>query len=264
MTGLKFLLGALVAFGGFVLLMYLVQRSLMYHPDRQRTPPAEAGLPQAEELVLDTADGEKVVVWHIPPKADRPVVIYVPGNAGGLNLRADRVRALTADGTGLLALSYRGYGGSTGSPTETGLIADAHAVYAFAASRYPTERIVPWGESLGGGVAVALASTQKVGRLMLEAPFTSAIDVGARVYWFLPVRLLMKDPFRSDLRIARISVPVLIVHGTRDNVVPFAFGERLFALANEPKRFVRIEGGGHSDLDRFGALNAVRAFLDGR
>jgi hypothetical protein len=264
MTGLKFLLGALVAFGGFVLLMYLVQRSLMYHPDRQRTPPAQAGLPQAEELVLDTVDGEKVVVWHIPPKADRPVVIYFQGNAGGLNLRADRFRALTADGTGLLALSYRGYGGSTGSPTEIGLIADAHAVYAFAASRYPPERIVPWGESLGSGVAVALASTQKVGRLMLEAPFTSAIDVGARVYWFLPVRLLMKDPFRSDLRIAQVSVPILIVHGTRDNVVPFAFGERLFALANEPKRFVRIEGGGHSDLDRFGALNAVRAFLDGR
>ncbi len=188
MTGLKLLLGLLVAFGGFVALMYLAQRSLMYHPDRQRTPPAEAGLPQAEELLLDTADGEKVIVWHIPPKGERPVVVYFQGNAGGLNLRADRFRALTADGTGLLALSYRGYGGSTGSPTETGLIADAHAVYAFAASRYPPERIVPWGESLGSGVAVALASTQKVGRLMLEAPFTSAIDVGARVYWFLPVQ----------------------------------------------------------------------------
>jgi fermentation-respiration switch protein FrsA (DUF1100 family) len=264
MTGLKFFLGVLVAFGGFVLLMYVAQRSLMYHPDRQRIPPAEAGLPQAEELVLDTADGEKVIVWHIPPKGDRPVVIYFQGNAGGLNLRAGRFAALTADGTGLIALSYRGYGGSTGSPTETGLIADAHAVYAFAASRYPPERIVPWGESLGSGVAVALASTRKVSRLMLEAPFTSALDVGARVYWFLPVRLLMKDPFRSDLRIAEVSVPVQIVHGTRDDVVPFSFGERLFALANEPKRFIRVEGGGHSDLDRFGAIAAAHAFLNGR
>jgi fermentation-respiration switch protein FrsA (DUF1100 family) len=264
MTGLKLLLGLLVAFGGFVLLMYVAQRSLMYHPDRKRTPPAEARLPQAEEILLDTADGEKVIVWHVPPKAGRPVVLYFQGNGGGLNLRADRFRALTADGTGLLALSYRGYGGSTGSPTETGLIADAHAVYEFAVSHYPPERIVPWGESLGSGVAVALASTRKVGRLMLEAPFTSAIDVGARVYWFLPVRLLMKDPFRSDLRIAQVSVPIQIVHGTRDNVVPFALGERLFALANEPKRLVRIEGGGHGNLDQFGALNAVRAFLDGR
>ena len=264
MSALKFLLGALVVYGGLVALMYVAQRSMMYFPDQLRTAPAAAGLPQAEELVLDTADGEKVIVWHIPPKGERPVVLYFQGNGGGLNLRADRFRALTADGTGLIALNYRGYGGSTGSPTEEGLIADAEAVYAFAASRYPAERIVPWGESLGSGVAVALASSRQVGRVMLEAPFTSAADVGARAYWFLPVRLLMKDPFRSDLRIAKVSAPLLIVHGTRDAVVPFALGERLFALANEPKRFVRIDGGGHSDLDRFGALDAVRAFLDGR
>jgi len=200
----------------------------------------------------------------VPPRGDAPVVLYFHGNGGSLRLRANRFGRLTADGTGLLALSYRGYGGSTGSPTETGLIADADAVYAFAASRYLPERIALWGESLGSGVAVALASTRKVSRLMLEAPFTSAIDVGARVYWFLPVRLLMKDPFRSDLRIAQVSVPVQIVHGTRDNVVPFAFGERLFALANEPKRFIRVEGGGHSDLDRFGAIAAAHAFLNGR
>jgi uncharacterized protein len=264
MSTLKLLIGVLVVFGGFVALMYVAQRSLMYFPDRQRIAPAAAGLPQAEEAVLDTTDGERVIVWHIPPKGDRPVVLYFQGNGGGLNLRADRFRALTADGTGLIALNYRGYGGSTGSPTEDGLIADAEAVYAFAASRYPAERIVPWGESLGSGVAVALASSHKVGRLMLEAPFTSAADVGSRVYWFLPVSLLMKDQFRSDLRIPKVSVPVLIVHGTGDTVVPFALGERLFTLANEPKRFVRIERGGHSDLDRFGALNAVRAFLDGR
>jgi uncharacterized protein len=264
MTLLKLLLGALVAFGGFVALMYVAQRSLMYFPDRQRTAPAAAGLPQAEEAVLDTADGEKVIVWHIPPKGERPVVLYFQGNGGGLNLRADRFRALTADGTGLVALNYRGYGGSTGSPTEDGLIADAEAVYAFAAARYPAERIVLWGESLGTGVAVALASSRKIARLMLDSPFTSAVDVGAQVYWFLPVRFLMKDPFRSDLRIAKVSAPLLIMHGTRDTVVPFALGERLFALAKEPKRFVRFEGGGHSDLDRFGALDAVRAFLDGR
>jgi fermentation-respiration switch protein FrsA (DUF1100 family) len=264
MSALKLLIGFLVVFGGFVALMYFAQRSLMYFPDRQRTAPAAAGLPQAEEIALDTADGEKVIVWHIPPRGERPVVLYFQGNGGGLNLRADRFRALIADGTGLIALNYRGYGGSTGNPTEDGLIADAEAVYAFAASRYPAERIVPWGESLGSGVAVALASSRKVARLMLEAPFTSAADVGARVYWFLPISLLMKDQFRSDLRIPKVSAPVLIMHGTGDTVVPFALGQRLFALANEPKRFVRVDGGGHSDLDRFGALDAVRAFLDGR
>ena len=145
--------------------------------------------------------------------------------------------------TGVVALSYRGYGGSTGSPSETGLIADAQAAYAFATARMPPERIVVWGELLGTGVAVALASTHRVGRLVLESPFTSAADVGARVYWYLPVQLLMKDPFRSDERIGKVTAPLLVLHGARDNVVPIALGERLFARANEPKRFVRFAEG---------------------
>src|SRR5204863_2605864 len=108
------------------------------------------------------------------------------------------------------------YGGSTGSPTETGLMADAAAAYAFAIARYPAERIVLWGESLGSGVAVALAAERKIGGLLLESPFTSAAEVGASVYWFLPVRLLMKDQFRSDDRIGKVKVPLLIIHGTLD------------------------------------------------
>jgi fermentation-respiration switch protein FrsA (DUF1100 family) len=160
-----------------------------------------------------------------------------------------------------LALSYRGYGGSTGSPSEAGMIADARAAYAFATARVPAERIVVFGESLGTGVAVALAATQRIGRLILEAPFTSAVDIGARAYWYLPVRLLMKDPFRSDQRIAKVTAPLLVLHGERDRVVPIALGERLFALANEPKRFVRFPAGTHVDLDEHGALDAVRSFI---
>ncbi|MBN8966470.1 MAG: alpha/beta fold hydrolase, partial [Rhizobiales bacterium] len=197
---LKWIVMAAAVFGGFVVLMYVKQRALMYHPERLRTPPAEAGLPEAQELTLATSDGERVIAWFVPPRGDRPVVLYFPGNAGALSHRAERFRAFAADGFGLLALSYRGYGGSSGSPTESGLIADAEAAYRFAATRYPAERIALWGESLGTGVAVALAATHRVGRVVLEAPFTSAVDIGAQVYWFLPVRHLMKDTFRSDLR----------------------------------------------------------------
>jgi fermentation-respiration switch protein FrsA (DUF1100 family) len=261
MTLLKWLIGALVGFGGFVALMYVMQRSMMYFPDRTRTPPAAAGLPTAEEIVLDTADGEKVIVWHVPSRGDRPVVLYFHGNGGALLHRANRFRALTTDGTGLVALSYRGYGGSTGSPTEPGLLADAAAVYGFAAARYGARRIALWGESLGTGVAVALAARNPVERVVLEAPFTSAVDIGAAVYWFLPVRLLMKDQFRSDQRIAQVKVPILILHGARDRVVPIGYGERLFALANEPKRMVRYAAGDHSDLDSFGAQAAIKTFL---
>jgi fermentation-respiration switch protein FrsA (DUF1100 family) len=261
MALLKWIVMAAAVFGGFVVLMYVMQRALMYHPERLRTPPAEAGLPEAQELTLATSDGERVIAWLVPPRGDRTVVLYFPGNAGALSYRAERFRAFVADGFGLLALSYRGYGGSSGSPTESGLIADAEAAYRFAAARYPAERIALWGESLGTGVAVALAATHRVGRVVLEAPFTSAVDIGAQVYWFLPVRHLMKDTFRSDLRIGKVSAPLLILHGTRDVTIPIGFGERLFALAHEPKRFVRFEGGGHADLDDYGAGDAVRAFL---
>ena len=261
LTLLKWLLGAIVLFGCFVAFMYATQRSLMYFPDTRRTPPTDAGLRDAEEVVLDTADGEKVIAWHVPPRGSKPVVLYFHGNGGALALRADQFRALTGDGTGLVALSYRGYGGSTGHPTETGLIADATAAYEFAAARYPVERIVLFGESLGTGVAIALAAERKVARIILQAPFTSAADIGAAVYPFLPVRLLMKDQFRSDERIGKVRVPLLILHGAFDRIVPVTFGERLLALANEPKRLVRFPRGGHNDLDSQGAQAAVREFL---
>ena len=261
LTLLKWLLGAIVLFGCFVAFMYATQRSLMYFPDTRRTPPADAGLRDAEEVVLDTADGEKVIAWHLPPRGSKPVLLYFHGNAGSLALRADRFRALTGDGTGLVALSYRGYGGSTGRPTEEGLIADATAAYEFAIARYPAERIMLFGESLGTGVAIALAAERKVARIILQAPFTSAADIGAAAYPFLPVRLLMKDQFRSDERIGKVKAPLLILHGAFDRVVPVALSERLLALANEPKRLVRFPRGGHNDLDSQGAQAVVREFL---
>ncbi|HWP26737.1 MAG TPA: alpha/beta hydrolase [Xanthobacteraceae bacterium] len=261
MSLLKTTLAALIAFGGLTALMYFAQRKLMYFPETLRTTPAAAGLPEAEEVLLDTADGERVIVWHLPPRGGRPVVLYFHGNGGALRYRVQRFRAFMRDGNGLVALSYRGYGGSTGAPTEAGLLADAEAAYAFAAARYAPERLVLWGESLGGGVAVALAARRHVGRVVLEAAFTSAADVGAAVYWFLPVRLLMKDQFRSDQRIGQVKAPLLFLHGTNDNVVPLALGERLFALANEPKHMVRFPGGGHNDLDDHGAQDVARPFI---
>ena len=253
----------LVGYGGLVALMYVGQRALQYFPDRARTPPAVAGLPQAEEVLLDTADGERVIVWHIPPRGEKPVILYFHGNGGAIGGRGERLRSLTADGDGLVALSYRGYGGSSGRPTETGLIEDARATYAIAAARYPADRIVLWGESLGSGVAVALAAEKPVARVVLESPFTSIADVASSIYWFLPVRWLIKDPFRSDLRIAKVTAPVLVLHGERDNVVPIALGERLYGLINAPKRFVRFPTAGHDDLGVNGALDIAKQFVNG-
>jgi uncharacterized protein len=242
-------------------LMFLAQRAMMYFPDTARTAPAAAGLPDAEEVVLDTADKVSVIAWHVPAREGRPVWLYFHGNGGSLSYRVDRFRELVAQGDGLVALSYRGYGGSGGQPTESGLNEDARAAYDFAAKLYGAERIVLWGESLGTGVATALAAERPVSRMVLEAPFFSAVDIAAGVYPYMPVRLLMKDQFRSDLRIAKVTVPVLVLHGDRDAVVPLSSGQRLYELITSPKRFVRITGGGHEDLGSFGAVETARKFV---
>lgn len=262
-TALKWLLAFAGIYVALLALLYVGQRRLMYFPETERTAPAAAGLADAGEVALDSTDGARVIIWHVPPRGERPVWLYFHGNGGALRYRAERFRELTAAGDGLVALSYRGYGGSSGLPSEAGLIADAEAAYAYAAARYPGRRIVLWGESLGSGVAVALAAgTREVRALVLEAPFLSAVDIAAGVYWFFPVRGLMKDQFRSDLRIGQVRAPILILHGSRDDVVPIASGERLYALVRGPKRFIRIEGGNHDDLGRFDAVAQARAFIE--
>lgn len=265
MTVVKWI--AIILAAGYLaglVLLFLRQREMVFPiPTAQRTAPAAAGFPEAEEHVLAASDGEKVIVWHVPARPGRPVILYFHGNGDFLAGLVGRFKAMTADGTGLVALSYRGYAGSSGAPSEDGLLRDAAAAYSFATARYAPQRIVAWGFSLGTGVAVAIASEREVGKLVLEAPYTSIADVVAPRYWFAPVRLLMRDPFHSDRRIARVTAPLLILHGTNDPVIAFVFGERLFALAHEPKRFVRIPGGGHDDLAGFGAIEIARQFING-
>ena len=262
MTTLKWIIIlATAGYFAFVAFLYVAQRSFLFHPQPIHPSPAQVGLPMAQETVIDTADGERVILWHVPPRGEKPVVIYFHGNAEIVASRAARHRELTADGVGLVALSYRGYMGSTGHPTEDGLLHDAEAAYQFAISRYPSNPIVLWGHSLGSGVAVALASRHSIAKVILEAPFSSTVDVAAGIFPFVPVRWLMRDQFRSDRRIDAVWAPLLIMHGAQDWVVPIRLGQRLFELAHEPKRFVRYPDGGHDDLDRYGAAAEVQRFI---
>jgi fermentation-respiration switch protein FrsA (DUF1100 family) len=264
MTVLKWLLiviAALYCVG--VAVIFIKQRSMLFPiPAVGRITSQEAQFPQAEEHMLTSADGEKVIVWHVPAQPGHKVVLYFPGNGDFLAGVTARFKALTADGTGLVALSYRGYAGSSGSPSERGLLLDAEAAYAFATARYDADRIVAWGFSLGSGVAVAIAAQHPVGKLILEAPYTSTVDIAALRLQIVPVSLLMLDQFHSDRRIAEVNVPLLVMHGTDDPAIPFQFGERLFALAHEPKQFTAFPGGGHNDLDRFGATSVALRFIN--
>ena len=263
MTILKWALIVLaVVYLGGLAALFLLQRTFLFPiPPFARMAPAAAGFPQAEEHLLTTDDGEKVIVWHVPAKPGHPVVLYFHGNGDFLAGFFGRFQDIIADGTGIVALSFRGYAGSSGKPSEQGLLRDAAAAYAFTTARYRTDQIVVWGFSLGSGVAVALAAEQPVGKVFLEAPYSSIADVAASLFPIFPVRLVMRDPFRSDQRIGRLKVPLLVMHGARDPAIPIAFGERLFALAHEPKQFARFPGGGHNDLDDYGAMATARQFI---
>ena len=264
MIVLKWLVAlALVGYFGGLAVLYVKQRALLFPiPQTVRASPQSVGFSEAEEHLLGTTDGEKIIVWHVPAKPGHPVVIFFPGNGDFLAGRVARFRGITADGTGLIAVSYRGYAGSSGQPSEQGLLRDAAAAYAFTSTRYAADRIVLWGFSLGSGVAVALAADQSVRKLVLEAPYTSTAEVAASMLRIVPVCWLMRDQFRSDERIGRVPAPVLIMHGARDPAISIRFGERLFALARDPKQFVRFPEGGHDNLDAYGATETALRFIN--
>ena len=164
-------------------------------------------------------------------------------------------------GRGLLIDSYQDYSSSTGFPTEKGLHMDARTAYDWISQSYQTSRLIAYGESLGTGVAVGLASERPVAGLILDAPYTSTADVASPIYWYVPIRWLMLDQFCSLNIIGRVKAPILILHGTADRVVPFALGEQLYQAAPEPKRFVRLEGAGHSRNPEQGGMEAVNEFI---
>lgn len=257
------LLFGVVVYLGLLGLLYVKQRELVFPRNPARADLAAAGLPAAEEVTLIAADGERLIAWAVPPRAGQQAVLYFHGNAGNLGSpgRVARFRALTEDGTGLLAVSYRGYGGSTGSPTEEGLHLDARAAYGAAVERFGAARLIGYGESLGTGVVLKLAAEVPLTGVVLEAPYLSTVAVAQGIYPFVPVGLLMQDTFRSEAVIGSVRAPLLVLHGERDRVIPFAQGEALYALANAPKRFLRFPKGGHEDLPAHGSLPEIKRFL---
>lgn len=259
---LRFLAFALlVLYAGILAVLFVTQRSLLYPASDRHTTAASAGLAGFQDLVLPTPDGERLVAWWKPPQPGKALILYFHGNGGSLWNRRLRAQALTASGRGLLMISYRGYSGSTGTPTETGLHTDARTAYDWVTRSYEPSRLVAYGESLGSGVAVRLASEQPLAGLILDAPYTSTADVAGLTYWYVPVSWLMLDQFRSIEIIKKVQAPILILHGTDDRIIPFALGEQLYAAAPEPKRFVRIDGGSHTRNLEQGGIEAVNDFL---
>jgi len=254
--------GGALALAIVLLFLWAGQRRLLYLPSGAVSSPAQAGVPSADVLAVSTADGLSLAAWFVPaaPTRARATVIVFNGNAGNRSMRATVARRLVDAGCNVCLFDYRGYGGNAGSPSEDGLLADGRAVRAAVGARADVDpdRIVYLGESLGTGVAVALALEAKPLAVILRSPFTSIADVAAHHYWFLPVRRLLWDRYDSRARIGRVRCPIAIVAGDRDRVVPIAFSRRLFEAAPEPRTFVTVPGADHNDA----VLAAGPAIID--
>ena len=208
---------AALAYFAVLIIVYFAQRKLLYHPTRNDYSPEEVGLSHVEALQLATRDGETLAAWYAEAREGMPTILFFHGNGGDISGRTERFNSIRRAGYGVFILSYRGYGASSGSPSEAGLLTDAETAYQWLVSRgVPPARIAVVGESLGAGIAVQLSARKPDGAIALEAPFTSAADVARLSYWWLPVNLMMKDQFKSADHIGNLHAPLLIIHGTAD------------------------------------------------
>jgi hypothetical protein len=295
--GLKYylrrtVLYVLTAYLGFCVLVFIFQRRLIYPASRVgELPPSAAGYaPKDARGVTATAtDGVKLGGWHILPTRERGkdfdaalkdgglVDLFFHGNGGHRGHRLELYQTLSGFDCHVAAFDYRGYGDSEGSPTEEGLARDAQAAWEWVRARgVPAERVVLHGESLGCAVAIRLAQelcqagTPPAG-LVLESPFASLTATASSLYWFLPVRLMLRERYPSDERIGAVTCPILVFHGHGDAIVKFEHGKRLFDLApaasasGTPKRFVEFRSAGHNDLraaDLEAYEKALREFVN--
>ncbi len=248
----KIILGILLVYICLLVMMYIFQRKLLYLPDKNISSPATYGLQEYEDVMAVSSDGVRIQLWYKKAQPGFPTIMYFHGNAANIANRAGNFAALSNAGFGVLALSYRGYGKSTGAPTERGIYRDARAALSYLHSQLhiPNDDVIYYGESLGSGVAVQMATEHKPAGLVLEAPYTSVANRAAEIYFYIPVHLLIKDHFNSLKKIQKVTCPVLILHGAKDAVIPISHGKALLEAANEPKKAIFFEHVGHNDFDR--------------
>ena len=250
---------------GFALL-FVFQRSFIYMNGPARPAPADVGAVEFTEQTVPS-DGVDVVVWTHDAGTDTPVIVYFHGNAGVLADRAWRFRWMAEQGWSVVGIGLRGGSGTGGAPSEQALAYDARAVHdalpALFGREVTAERVVLYGESLGTGIAVTLAMEKPVGAVILETPYTAIEDRAQELYRIFPVKLFgaVRDKFRSIDRIASINAPLLVLHGTADNVIPVHHGKRLLDAAAEPKLSRWFEGGRHGDLWQRGATDEIARFI---
>lgn len=249
---------------GFIAFLFLKQRDFLYVADR--SVPDIASATWATSIAAVTNDGLTLNAWWTAPREGRPTIIFFHGNGSNIGDRIDKAAPYIAAGYGFLLAEYRGYGGNAGTPSEDGLYRDARAYldWVIGDAGVPASDVVLYGESLGSGVAVQMASEYNVRGVILDVPFLSVLSTARHHYPYVPfIQYLVRDPFRSDLKIQDVSAPLLFGLAGRDEVIPPHFGQALYDLALEPKILKLYPDAGHGDLYMQGFTEDSIAFIDG-
>ncbi len=241
---------ALVSFYALVLIVvFFFQGNLLYHPsvdnylkDQVVNEPTEI-----EKIKITTQDKIDLMAWFYNRNLEKfKTILFFHGNAGSLENRTYKLNHFKDLNVNFLIIAWRGFSGNKGKPNEMGLYEDAESAIKWLKMKGVNEKnIILYGESLGTGVVVQVAQNKNYAGVILESPFTSMVNMGKKHYPFFPVSLLLKDKFESYKKIKKVSVPVLVLHGKKDKIVPFAMGKKMYELANEPKFFYFQEYGDH-------------------
>lgn len=254
----------IVAYVVICVAMFGYQRKLMYLPYVGIEAPGNYGLVDFTSLAISTSDNIKIQAWYHEARTGYPTIIYFHGNAGNMSHRAQYFSLLRDAGFGVLGIDYRGYGASEGTPSEEGFYKDGRAAVDYAQKELalPAKKIIIYGESIGTGVAVQMATEYKLAALILQSPFMSMTSAASYHYPWLPVPLLLRDHFDSASKIANVHTPLLLFHGESDGVVPISDGKTLLTLANEPKQAVYFPETGHNNFDLKSLVHSVLKFAE--
>ena len=253
-----------VIYVAIVVFMAAYQRQFLYLPDKQIAAPEQYGLNGFRENFIKTSDNVSIQTLYKPAQGKLPTILYFHGNASHMGNRAGIYSALAGKGFGVMAVSYRGYGKSEGTPTEQGLYNDARAAISYLTDikDLKLSDIILYGESLGTGVAVQMATEKQVAGVVLQAPYTSTVNRAAEIYFFIPVTLIMTDRFESIKKIENVKSPLLILHGELDATIPIRHGKKLFATANEPKQAIFFPDVEHNNFDSSQIAEEVFKFAE--
>jgi uncharacterized protein len=249
-------------YGLIVILLYINQRDMLYHLDKEKYGLEYYNIDNTDEITLISSDNTKLQAWYHKPDNNKKMVIFLHGNSGTLENRVDKLRILSDMGYGFIIPAWRGFGKSEGSPTKEGLYLDAEAAISFVKDQdYNLKDVIIIGESLGTGIATEMSTRYNFKGLLLLTPYTSIGKRASEIYPFMFAEFLVKDNFNVIDKISKINQPLLIIHGNKDTVIPYDHSKRIFAKALERKKLIIYPDVGHNDYDDKTAFKDMQEFF---